>query len=162
MQIKRTNGNEFEIKAKEATVQLNDGIKISDIHLAAPGEYEIAGVFVNVIASDDQNIFTICSDDINVCYLDGLKKSLSAEAINQLDDVDILFLPVGAKDSLDLKQALVLLQKIDPKIVIPIFLENETEFLKSEGTSEPRREKVLKIQKSQLPAEEEREIVILE
>lgn len=162
MQIKRTTGNSFEIKTKEASVLLNDGVKIGDIHVTSAGEYEIIGVFVNAIESDDQTIYTICSESLNVCYLGELKKSLSSEAIDQLDDVDILFLPVGAKDSLDLKQALALLQKIDPKIVIPIYLENEAEFLKSEGTSEPRRDKVLKIQKSQLPTEEEREIVILE
>lgn len=161
MQIKKVQENHFEIKTKEATILLNNGVKIGDVQIKAPGEYEVGGVFVCGIASDEQTIYTIASEGLNVCYLGELKKSLNAESLDQLDDVDLLFLPAGGQGSLELKQALSLLQKIDPKIVIPIYVADEGEFLKSEGTASPRREKILKIQKNQLP-EEEREIIILE
>jgi L-ascorbate metabolism protein UlaG (beta-lactamase superfamily) len=162
MQIKKLQNNLFEIKSKEAAAILNDGVKIGEIEIHHPGEYEIEGIFVDGIASGEETVFSLCAEGLNVCFLGKLTKPLTKEATELLESVDILFLPAGAEGTVDIKQAKNILQGIDPRIVIPIYMKDEGEFLKLEGEATPRREKVLKIQTGQLPSEEEREIVILE
>jgi L-ascorbate metabolism protein UlaG (beta-lactamase superfamily) len=162
MQIKKLQNNQYELKIKEATAILNDGVKVGEIEVHSPGEYEIEGIFVDGIASGEETVFSICAEGLNVCFLGKLTKPLNKEATELLESVDILFLPAGAEGTIDIKQSKNILQGIDPRIVIPIYMNDESEFLKLEGEATPRREKVLKVQQGQLPSEEEREIVILE
>lgn len=161
MQVKKVDQNLYEIKSKEAILTLDGGIKVGDIEISSPGEYEIGGIFITGIASLEQTIFTLEVEDMNLCFLAKLQKPLTTEALDEIQNIDILFLPVGGEGTLGAKEASSLLQKIDPKVVIPIYLEDEAAFLKEEGEANPRREKVLKIVANQLP-EEERELIILE
>jgi len=162
MQIKQTNKNVFEIKTQDIIVELNGGVKINDTLVTSPGEYEIGGVFITGIASGDETIFSISSEGLNICFLSQIKKTLTKDAIDEADGVDILFLPAGEDDTVEVKKAVNLIQEIDPRIVIPFHMEDESEFLKAAGEGNPRREKTFKINSGQLPSEEEREIVILD
>lgn len=161
MLIKRIKGDEFEIKIKETTVRLDGGIKVGEVTVDSPGEYEVGGVFIDGIASGEETVYLIGAEDMNICFLGQLKASLTSEASDEISDVDILFLPAGGEGTLDLKKATSLLQEIDPKIVIPIYLTSEEEFLKAEGETAPRREKTLKIATANLPTEEDREVILL-
>jgi len=162
MQVKKIGSNLYELKSKETTLTLDGGITATDKKLDSPGEYEIGGIFIEGIAAGEQTIFTLEVEDLNLCFLGQLKNSLGEDTLEQIEDVDILFLPTGAEGTVNLKQAAEILQKIDPKMVIPIFVESEAELLKQEGAANPRREKVLKITQSQLATDEERQLVILE
>jgi L-ascorbate metabolism protein UlaG (beta-lactamase superfamily) len=162
MQVKKIGNNLYELKSKETTIALDGGIEVVDKKIDSPGEYEIGGIFITGIPAGDQTIFILEVEDLNLCFLGQLKKNLPQSTLEQIEDIDILFLPTGAEGTIDLKTASSILQKIDPKMVIPIYLENEAEFLKQEGEASPRREKGLKITKSQLPNDEERQLVILE
>jgi L-ascorbate metabolism protein UlaG (beta-lactamase superfamily) len=161
MQVKKISENLLEIKSKETVLTLDGGITFGEKKLDSPGEYEIGGIFIEGIAAGDQTIFSLAVEDLNLCFLGRLEKDLSQETLEQIENVDILFLPTGAEGTIDLKLASSILQKIDPRMVIPIYLENEAEFLKQEGEANPRREKSLKVSANQLP-EEDRELVILE
>lgn len=162
MQIKKVGKNLYEIKSKETSVLLDGGIKVADKELNSPGEYEIGGVFVTAVAAGDQTIFLLEVEDLNLCFLGQLKKTLSEATLEEIENVDILFVPAGGEGTLDLKQASTIIQKIDPNMIIPIYLDNEADFLKQEGETNPRREKILKITAGQLSDDDDRQLVILE
>jgi L-ascorbate metabolism protein UlaG (beta-lactamase superfamily) len=61
-------------------------------------------------------------EGITLLHLGALNRKLEDAELQELEntDIDILFLPVGGHDSLDVEKALKLLTTVEPKIVIPI------------------------------------------
>ena len=159
MQIKYLGKKKFEIKTKEVVLVLDDGISVNDFALSGPGEYEKSGVIINGIADAENTIFALRIEEMNLGYLGLINHDLTEEEAKQVGDIDILFLPLGQEGSADMKTALKLLSKIDPKIVIPMLYSDLSEFKKSEGISDGEID-VLKIKKADLP-EEERQVIIL-
>ncbi len=159
MQIKYKGKDYFEIKSKDLDVILADKVTINNFTFPGPGEYEKGGVILNGIADQDNTIYVARVEEVNLCHLGHIKHELSEEEIKQIGDVDILFLPLGEMDTIDLKVALKLVSKIDPRVVIPMLYSDIAEFKKSEGITDNEID-ILKIRKSDLP-EEERQIIIL-
>jgi L-ascorbate metabolism protein UlaG (beta-lactamase superfamily) len=144
-----------------------------------PGEYDIKGVMVQGIKTfhDSKNgaergeniIYRIEIDDLTVVHLGDLGHIMTDEQLEQLDDVDILMIPVGGKYTLDAKMAVEVIGQLEPRIVIPmhyklsgskIDLDPVEKFIKELGT-QPRREEKLKVAKKDLP-QEGMDLVILE
>lgn len=140
----------------------------------SPGEYEVGGVMVQGIVSkhgdsDEENIiFRIEMDGMAMAHLGDLGHTLTEKQLEELDGIDILFVPVGGKYTLDYKKAVEVISQIEPRIVIPmhykikglkIDIEDETKFIKELGM-EPTREDKLKINKKDLP-QEGMELVVL-
>lgn len=123
-----------------------------------PGEYELKGVKVLGLASfHDQKkgaerglntIYLIEVDRIKICHLGDLgEERLSDEQIEALGQVDILLIPVGGtylpakQDSLlalqagtiGAKQAIEVINQIDPKLVIPMHYQLPNLTIKLEG-----------------------------
>lgn len=106
------------------------GLPPGPIVFDSPGEYELSGSFIYGIpgqakfakAKDRQNtIFVIKSEDIWLAHLGVFSgSSVSDEALEKLQGVDILFLPIGGKDVCDATQAASLVTQIGPKIIIPM------------------------------------------
>lgn len=92
-----------------------------------PGEYDVKNIFIRGILvnnSDKKNIiiYTMDVDDIKICYLSSLNNSkLTDEQLDFIGSSDVLIVPVGGKVVLDGKSAYNLVNKIEPKIVIPIY-----------------------------------------
>jgi L-ascorbate metabolism protein UlaG (beta-lactamase superfamily) len=159
MQIKHQGQDKFELKSKELSIILGPEVSINDFVFPGPGEYEKGGAILNGIADGDNTIYVLRVEEMNICYLGHIKHDLSEDETKQIGDVDILFLPLGEEGTIDLKTALKLLSKIDPKIVIPMLYTDLAEFKKSEGITDNELD-VLKIRKIDLP-EEERQVFIL-
>jgi L-ascorbate metabolism protein UlaG (beta-lactamase superfamily) len=92
-----------------------------------PGEYSVKGVSVVGLASvhgDDINtpntIFILESEDIKICHLGDLGGELTEKQLSEIDGVDILMIPIGGKYTIDSKQAIGIVKKLEPKIVIPM------------------------------------------
>jgi len=62
--------------------------------------------------------FTI--DGINFCHLGDLGHDLDKEIINNIGQIDILFIPIGGTFTIDANQAWNIINKVKPKIVIPM------------------------------------------
>lgn len=62
--------------------------------------------------------FTI--DGISFCHLGDLGHMLNDETIQQIGKIDILFIPIGGTFTVDAKMAWDLIDKIKPKITIPM------------------------------------------
>ncbi len=144
-----------------------------------PGEYDIKNVMVQGVetfhdakggAERGKNIvYRIEMDDLTIVHLGDLGHILTDEQLEQLDDVDILFIPVGGKVTLDAKMAVEVIGQLEPRIIIPMHfkfpgskfeLEPVEKFIKELGV-QPRKEEKLKIAKKDLP-QEGMELVILE
>lgn len=142
------------------------------------GGYEIEGVLIEGFQAfhDDEegkkrgvnNIYDFKIDGINICHLGDLGGDLSEQQIEELDGVDILFVPVGGTYTIDAEKATKVINKIEPRIVIPmhyatdglkIELDDVEKFIKEIGVDAERMDS-LKIEKKDLPVEGMRLIVL--
>ena len=142
------------------------------------GGYEIEGVLVEGIPSFHDNkggtergintIFDFKFDGMNFCHLGDLGCNLNEEQLESLSNVDILFVPVGGKYTIDAEDAVKVVNKIEPRIVIPMHyndngsddsLAGVEKFIKELGV-EAENLNILKIEKRDLPVEGMRLIIL--
>jgi len=146
-----------------------------------PGEYEIKGVFVKAIKSfhdkkegkerGENLIFKIETEGLGICHMgDFGQKQLNEKQIEEIGEVDVLMVPVGGIYTISSKEAIKILEQLEPKITIPmhyslpklkIKLEPVDKFLKSLGIKSLTPQKKLSIKKENLSPEEAK-IVLLE
>jgi len=65
-------------------------------------------------------IYLFSMDDISFCHLGDLGHELDEDAIQQIGDVDALFVPVGSNFTIDANQAWDVIDDIKPRIVVPM------------------------------------------
>ena len=65
-----------------------------------------------------------------VCHLGDLGHVLTTEQIEELDNIDVLLLPVGGGSTIDAAKAAEVVRQLEPKAVIP--MHYKTEALKRE------------------------------
>lgn len=146
-----------------------------------PGEYEVREVSVFGVASYHDNssgsqrgentIYLIELDDLRLAHLGDLGHKLNEAQLEELNGVDVLFIPVGGTFTLDDNEAIEVINQIEPSVVIPMhYLTKEMkpdfglkltveDFLKAIGEEKNKAKDKLEITKDKLP--EEREIVVL-
>jgi len=102
--------------------------------IEGPGEYEVKGVTVRGFASDStyggkkgiNSIYSVTLEGMNLCFLGSLgSTALPPAAKEELDDIDILFVPIGGKGMLDYGDAEALAVQLEPKAVIPMHYSPE-------------------------------------
>lgn len=132
-----------------------------------PGEYEVRGVAVRGFGVQNEydgtkgmnTIYSVMLEGMNLCFLGALSsKELPAAAKQELDDIDILFLPL---DTMGYDEANKLAVQLEPKAVIPMHYTQESlkSFLKEAGKSAQPQEK-LTVKKKDLDGKEG-EIIVL-
>ncbi len=149
--------------------------------LDSPGEVEIDEIFIEGFETyhDNQsgtelgknNIFMIKSEGLNIVHLGDLgEKKLKEEIIEKLGNVDILFVPVGGKYTIDHKDAMTIISQIEPKFVIPmhykidgikIDLDHIDKFIKEFGVNPEKLEKFV-IRKSNISQEQDTKLIVLQ
>ena len=112
-----------------------EGVAGDPKHIKSPGEYEIKGAFITGVASFHDNqkgdvrgkntIYAIEMDGITLCHLGDLGHSLGANLIEELGDIDILFLPVGEVSTIPIDAAAEIVRQLGPPIVIPMHYRTE-------------------------------------
>lgn len=165
---KKINGDIFLFTKKEKQNLKNQGFCIS-----GPGEYEIKEIYIKGFESSPLKTFYIIeTEEIRICHLGLLEKEefLSSE-VEEIGDIDILFLPVGSGESLDAKRAIKIMGQIEPRIVIPINYKKDKEkselkgikeFLDILGIKKPESVPKLSIKKKMILELEELKVIILE
>ena len=103
--------------------------------ITGPGEYEVRGVFIKGLPSESNydggttaskdkfinTIYTVELEGMNICFLGGVNQTdLPKETDEEIDDVDILFVPIGGNGVLDAAKAYKLAVSMEPGIIIPI------------------------------------------
>jgi len=131
-----------------------------------PGEYEVKGVFVNLIFVKEKSFFAkIISENIKVCHLNSFdQKELPEDVIETLGGIDVLIISL---EKLEPKEASNIVSQLEPKIAIPVgYLEKDEttlkEFLKQRGIKkEVEKIDKFKIKANQLPQEEDYETQLI-
>jgi L-ascorbate metabolism protein UlaG (beta-lactamase superfamily) len=101
--------------------------------ISGPGEYEKAGVVVQGFLSRSayglpkgateavNTIYSVELEDMTLVHLGALsEKELPKEAREGIDEVDVLFVPVGGEGVLAPAQAQEIAVSLEPKIIIPM------------------------------------------
>lgn len=95
-----------------------------------PGEYEILGISIIGFSSfhDDKNgslrgkntIYVFEMDGLRLAHLGDLGHELSERLVEDMGEIDILMIPVGAEYTIGPDIATSIVQAIEPKFVIPM------------------------------------------
>ena len=106
--------------------------------VAGPGEYEVKDVFIKGLLSQSgygqaegklitsttplvNTIYTVSLENMNICFLGALNTSeLPNDTIEALDEIDILFVPIGGDGVLEPAKAYKLAVSLEPKLIIPM------------------------------------------
>ena len=147
-----------------------DGFTNKPFVISAPGEYEASGMFVfgiplkgEGLTSPFSMIYRFEIEGMNVAFLGGLNRLLTQEEIGKLENIDILFLPVGGGNGLNPKQAVETITSIEPRVVIPMghhveglkeSLGTADDFCKELGVCRRQDSTKLKLLKKDLPADD--------
>ena len=64
-------------------------------------------------------------DGIRCCHLGDVGEYFSADLAEELGEVDVLMIPVGGKYTIDATEAVVYVEGIRPRVVIPMHYKTE-------------------------------------
>ncbi len=70
-------------------------------------------------------IFIIRADGLNLCHLGDLGHILDEEQLNEIGNIDILFIPVGGFYTINADQANQIIDKMSPKIIVPMHYKTD-------------------------------------
>lgn len=136
-----------------------------------PGEYEIGEVIARGFGVETMyegvkrfnTIYQVSFENINIVFLGALGSDvIDPKILGELDDIDILFVPVGGGDVLDVPAASKLATKLEAKCIIPMHYTDTAlkAFLKEEGADDVKPIEKLTIKKKDF-AEMEGAVVVL-
>lgn len=139
--------------------------------IEGPGEYEVKGVVVRGFGSAGayggqktiNTIYSVALEGMNLCFLGALgNPDLPTQAKQELDNIDILFLPVGGDGVLEHAPAYKLAVQLEPKAIVPMHYTPATlkSFLKEAGAEGLKPVDKLTVKKKDLDGKEA-EIVVL-
>jgi len=138
--------------------------------VTGPGEYEISGVLILGIATfhdaegggkrGKNTIYLMEVDGVSVCHLGDLGHVLNGEQVEEIDDVDVLLLPVGGVSTINAPLAAEVVRQLEPKVVVPMHyktpaisreLQPVEKFLKEMGVEQINSQPKLSLTPSSLP-----------
>lgn len=160
-----------------------NAVEGSPFVVSGPGEYEVKDVGITGFSSfhDDSGgtqrgkntIYRIIIDGVSLVHLGDLGHALREDLVEQLDGIDVLFVPVGGVYTINPQQAHAVVTELDPTIVIPMHYGNPklnpkafgelaplSAFLKEVGKEDVVAVPKLSLAKDKLP--EELQVVVLE
>ncbi len=109
----------------------------------SPGEYEISDVLITGVAAHGDSkqgrntIYIIHIDDIAVCHLGNLGQALRDDQLEEVADADVLLLPIGGEQNINVSQAIEVIGQVEPRIVIPMHYRPDTVDETSEEQTNP-------------------------
>ena len=111
--------NSVKTVEKDGSKLVTDGRKrnVSDIEIRGVDSFhdEARG------AKRGNNImYKFTMDGVIFCHLGDLGHDLDEESVQKIGEVDILFVPIGGTFTVDDKQAWNVINKIKPKIIVPM------------------------------------------
>ncbi len=170
--VKKLTANIVTVSHHHPQHSFLEGVAGNPKVISRPGEYEIANVFINGIATfhdtdrgehrGKNTVYLVQIEEVSICHLGDLGHVPTAEQIEQMSDTDILMVPVGGGATIGATAAVEIISLLQPKLVIPMHFKTEVvkmdlepleHFLKEMGLKEVFSQPKLSISKSTLPAE---------
>jgi L-ascorbate metabolism protein UlaG (beta-lactamase superfamily) len=151
-----------------------DAVKGTLHVITGPGEFEIGGVFITGVQTDNpgkktgdllrNTLYVFDYDGLTVAHLGDLKNVPSQAEVEALGTVNVMLVPVGGGGGLNAAKAAEVVSLLEPNLVIPMHyatpdakvqLDSLSKFLKEMGLSSNAVEKQvsLKVTRSSLPDE---------
>jgi len=127
--------------------------------ISGPGEYEYKGVHVRAFPASTKyggeerinTVYLVSLEGINLCFLGALHtKELPKDTAEGIEEVDVLFVPIGGDGVLSATDAYELAVSLEPKLIIPMHFgmvgaKNVLETFMKEGGVEKGTEKLEKL-----------------
>ena len=141
--------------------------------ITGPGEYEIKDVFIKGFKSESKyggenrinTIYTVNLENMRLCFLGAISsRDLRSEVAEAIDDIDILFVSLGADGTLSPSDTYKLAVKLEPKLIVPLYWGNTAAlktFLKEAGEENTKPMDKLTLKKKDLEGKEA-DVVVLE
>ena len=140
--------------------------------IRGPGEYEVRGAMIVGIATPGERLrdgafgrntaYSITLDDVQVCHLGDLARTLNATQIEALKDPDVLLVPVGGGCTIGSAEVAEVVSQLEPKIVVPMHygmsgisvgLEPIERFCREMAVEDVRYQPRLSLTRSSVPSE---------
>jgi len=107
------------------TVEKDDSKVITDERKRTVANIDIKGIesFHDECQGEKRGkniIYKFTMNDITFCHLGDIGHEIDEEIIQKIGDVDILFIPIGGTFTVDANQAWNIIDKIKPKIAVPM------------------------------------------
>ena len=142
--------------------------------IQTPGEYEMRGILINAREVGSTNapliLYRLDIGNVSLGYIGGLSAVINGEAVEHIEGVDALVIPVGGKGVVSAKDAVRMISELEPRIVIPIEYrstrfpigrESVEAFLREVGAKGVTPVPKLKVTRKDLPVDD-RKVVLLE
>jgi L-ascorbate metabolism protein UlaG (beta-lactamase superfamily) len=149
-----------------------------------PGEYEKKGIRIQGFATfHDKNqgadrgknvVYKITIDDVDILHCGDLGHMLKSDVVDEIGNVDVLLIPVGGFYTIGPDEAVDVVSKLEPSVVIPMHYKATSfnpeimdnlapveNFLDKIGSEVTKPGKKFSIKKSDI-TEEELRVVVLE
>jgi len=167
----------LKLKAEIVTIShdapghnFSDAVKGSTHVLTGSGEFEIGGVFITAVQTDNgkkkdkvrNTVYVFDYDGITVAHLGDLQQIPTQSEIELLGTVNVALVPVGGGNSLNAAKAAEVISMLEPNIVVPmhyatpdseIKLDELNKFLKEMGLGKLEAQPSLKVTRNSLPSE---------
>lgn len=140
--------------------------------ITGPGEFEIGGVFITGVQTNDQGknnngelrntLYVFDYNGIKIAHLGDLKRVPTQKEVEALGAVNVALVPVGGGGGLNAAKAAEVISLLEPNIVIPMHYATKDvklklapldKFLKEMGLGKAEPEDSLKVTRSGLPQE---------
>ncbi|MDP3917951.1 MAG: MBL fold metallo-hydrolase [Candidatus Woesebacteria bacterium] len=155
--------NQFKIKGKTGILYSKaNGVLIESLdgntskELKGAGEYEVSGISVIGLKTEEGTVFVYEVDSLRICNLDGITKKLIDSKLSQIGDIDILLVPVTS-------ESIEMIQQLESYYIIPLGYKTEEEldkFLKESGLVVEKMNK-FSIKKEELIEDSTAQIIVL-
>ena len=120
MDVTWNGGRSVRVTGRGVSLDLDGSVQLGDGRtFGRPGEYDVQGLPIVGVQSRAgaamNTVFSVYLEDVALCHVGALSEPLTAEQVDAIGRVDVLFLPLGSgPDPAELIGAL------DPKIVVPL------------------------------------------
>jgi len=138
--------------------------------VTGPGEYEISDVLIIGMTTfhdgeegrkrGKNTAYLMEVDEVSICHLGDLGHVLTTEQVEEIENADVLLLPVGGVSTINAPMAAEIVRQLEPKVVVPMHYKTEAlnrelepvdRFLKEMGVKEINSRPKLSFTKANLP-----------
>jgi L-ascorbate metabolism protein UlaG (beta-lactamase superfamily) len=126
----KPNARVVTISHQHPNHNYTQGVAGEYTEVSRPGEYEISDMLILGITTYHDNeqgkksgkniVYLIDIDDVSVCHLGDLGHVLTSQQVERLENIDVLFLPVGGVTTINATIAAEVMRQLTPKVVIPM------------------------------------------
>ncbi|KKU86228.1 MAG: Zn-dependent hydrolase of the beta-lactamase fold-like protein [Candidatus Gottesmanbacteria bacterium GW2011_GWA2_47_9] len=123
MDITYLGHSSFKLRGKNATV-VTDSYDPAMVGLKFPKHIEADIVTVSHDHQDHNagknTMYRIELDGVAIVHLGDIGDTLTSAQVDNLDGVDVLFIPVGGVYTIDATKAVAIIHEVEPSIVVPM------------------------------------------